>query len=255
MFDTPVNRLRSIEVRHFTQVSYGLVSPNFENPVNPESSNIIPRRSLQSEVVSRLREEIVEGIWEPGARLQERVLCERYGVSRSPLREACRVIASEGLLELQPNRGAVVTRPTLTDAIEYMEIVVALQTTAIRRACEQASAEQLARIEKLHRQMREASERREIETFFELNNEIHEAIVSASGNSALVSMHEHADRHITRLQNLSRAKEADPNLSMEEHEAFIAALLKRDAETAASELARHLQTVTEEIRKRIAGSR
>ncbi|HKX54959.1 MAG TPA: GntR family transcriptional regulator [Xanthomonadales bacterium] len=223
--------------------------------MNPESNNIIPRRSLQSEVVSRLREEIVEGIWEPGMRLQERVLCERYGVSRSPLREACRVIAAEGLLELQPNRGAVVTRPTLTDAIEYMEIVVALQTAAIRKACELASEEQLARIGKLHQQMRQASESKEIEIFFELNNQIHEAIVSASGNSALVSMHEHADRHITRLQNLSRAKEADPNLSMEEHEAFIGALLKRDGVAAADELARHLHTVTEEIRKRIAESR
>ncbi|HET6564171.1 MAG TPA: GntR family transcriptional regulator [Xanthomonadales bacterium] len=222
--------------------------------MNTETSNIIPRRSLQSEVVSRLREEIVEGVWEPGMRLQERVLCERYGVSRSPLREACRVIASEGLLELQPNRGAVVTRPTLTDAIEYMEIVVALQTAAIRRACEKASEEQLARIEKLHQQMRTASEQKEMELFFEINNEIHEAIVSASGNSALVSMHEHADRHITRLQNLSGAKEADPNLSMDEHEAFIGALLKRDGETAARELAGHLHTVTEEIKKRIAES-
>lgn len=223
--------------------------------MNTDSSNIIPRRSLQAEVVSRLRDEIVEGVWEPGMRLQERVLCARYGVSRSPLREACRVIASEGLLELQPNRGVVVTRPTRTDAVEYMEIVVALQTLAIRRACEHASAEQLARIEALHQRMRECSERHEIGPFLELNNEIHRAIVSASGNSALVSMHEHADRHITRLQNLSGAKEADPALAMAEHEAFIGALLRRDAETASAALATHLKTVSEEIRKRIAESR
>lgn len=219
-----------------------------------ESSNIIPRRSLQAEVVSRLREEIVEGVWAPGMRLQERVLCARYGVSRSPLREACRVIAAEGLLELQPNRGAVVTRPTLTDAIEYMQIVTALQTLAVRLACERASDEKLAQIEKLHLQMREASERNQIEPFFEFNNQIHEAIVSASGNSALVSMHEQADRHITRLQNLSGAKEADPALAMDEHEAFVGALLRRDAATAVDALAKHLETVTEEIRKRIGDS-
>jgi DNA-binding GntR family transcriptional regulator len=222
--------------------------------VTQESSNIIPRRSLQAEVVSRLREEIVEGVWAPGMRLQERVLCARYGVSRSPLREACRVIAAEGLLELQPNRGAVVTRPTLTDAIEYMQIVTALQTLAVRLACEHASDEKLAQIEKLHLQMREASERNQIEPFFEFNNQIHEAIVSASGNSALVSMHEQADRHITRLQNLSGAKEADPALAMDEHEAFVGALLQRDAATAVDALAKHLETVTEEIRKRIGDS-
>jgi DNA-binding GntR family transcriptional regulator len=222
--------------------------------VKQESTNIIPRRSLQAEVVSRLRDEIVEGIWEPGMRLQERVLCERYGVSRSPLREACRVIAAEGLLELQPNRGAVVTSQTLTDAIEYMEIITALQTLAIRLACERASDERLERIQRLHRQMREASDRNDIGSFFELNNEIHEAIVSACGNSALMSMHEHADRHITRLQNLSGAKEADPALAMDEHEAFVAALLRRDAATAVAALTTHLQTVTEEIQKRIAES-
>ncbi len=219
-----------------------------------ESSNIIPRRSLQSEVVSRLREEIVEGIWEPGMRLQERVLCERYGVSRSPLREACRVIAAEGLLELQPNRGAVVTRPTMTDAVEYMEIIIVLQTLAIRRACEQASDEQLAEIEKIHKSMREYSERHEIVPFFELNNDIHDAIVNASGNSALVSMHEHAALHITRLQKLSEAREADPALGMAEHEAFVSALLRRDATTASAALETHLNTVTEQIKTRISGS-
>jgi len=223
-------------------------------PVDPETTNIIPRRSLQAEVVSRLREEIVEGIWAPGMRLQERVLCERYGVSRSPLREACQVIASEGLLELQPNRGAVVTRPTLTDAIENMEIITALQTLAIRRACKFASDEQLSQIEQIHLKMRACTERKEIVPFFELNNDVHDAIVNASGNSALVAMHEHAERHITRLQNLSGAREAAPALAMAEHEGFIGALLRRDAHTASAALETHLHTVTEEIKKRIAES-
>lgn len=222
--------------------------------MNKKSSNIIPRRTLQAEIISRLRDEIVEGVWEPGMRLQERVLCDRYGVSRSPLREACRVIAAEGLLELQPNRGAVVTRPTLTDAVEYMEIVTALQTLAIRRACDIATDEQLEAIATLHEKMRAASERNRVGQFFEFNNEVHKAIVRASGNSALVSMHEHADRHITRLQNLSGAKEASLVLSMDEHEAFIGALLRRDAKKAGAALAKHLGTVTEEIRKRISGS-
>ena len=90
--------------------------------------------------------------------------------------------------------------------------------------------------------------------WFELNNDIHEAIVNASGNSALVAMHEHAVRHITRLQNLSGAREAAPSLAMGEHEGFIGALLRRDAQTASAALETHLNTVTEEIRKRIAES-
>ena len=103
--------------------------------------------------------------------------------------------------------------------------------------------------------MRACSERSEIEPFFELNNDIHQAIVHASGNSALVAMHEHADRHITRLQNLSGAKEAAPALAMDQHEGFIGALLRRDAATASAALETHLSTVTEEIKKRIAESK
>jgi len=218
------------------------------------SSNIIPRRSLQEEIVSRLREEIVEGIWQPGVRLQERVLCERYGVSRSPLREACQVIAAEGLLKLYPNRGAVVTRPTMTDAVENMEIIVALQSLAIKLACERSSDEHLAEIEQLHKKMQIHSERHEIVPFYELNNAIHKAIVRASGNSALVLMYEHVDRHIVRLQKLSGALEADPALSMAEHNKFIKALLKRDAASAAKAMEAHMKTVTQEIKTRIEKS-
>lgn len=224
------------------------------NGMNTDPSNIIPRRSLQEEIASRLREEIVEGVWKPGTRLQERVLCERYGVSRPPLREACRVIAAEGLLELLPNRGAVVTRPTLTDALENMEIMAALQALAIRLACERASGEQLAGIRQLHERMRTHAERHEMGRFFLLNSEIHLAIVNASGNSALSAMYEHVARHITRLQNLSGALEADPVQSMREHETFISALLNRDAAGATAALTLHLQTVTGIVRKRAAES-
>jgi DNA-binding GntR family transcriptional regulator len=142
----------------------------------------------------------------------------------------------------------------MTDAVENMEIIIALQTLAIRLACEHASDEQLAQIEQLHASMREYSERHEIVPFFELNNDIHDAIVNASGNSALVAMHEHAELHITRLQKLSGAREADPALAMAEHEAFVSALLRRDAATASAALETHLNTVTEEIKKRISES-
>lgn len=215
---------------------------------------LIRRSSLQEEIASLLREEIVNGTWEPGLRLQERVLCDRYGVSRSPLREAFQVLAGEGLLELHPNRGAVVTRATITDALENMEIVRALETLAIGRACERASDARLAEIAAIHERMHEHSKRQEIESYFELNNFVHEAIVRSSGNSALVAMHERADRHITRLQKLSGALEADPQLSMDEHDRFIEALLRRDVRAAQAAIGAHLDTVTEAIKQRLARS-
>lgn len=217
-----------------------------------ESGPLIKRSSLQEEITSLLRDEIVNGVWEPGARLQERLLCERYGVSRSPLREAFHVLVGEGLLELHPNRGAIVTRPTIVDALENLEIVKALESLAIGLACERGSDEQLAEIGELHERMRELSRQQEIEPYFELNNIVHEAIVKASGNSALVAMHEHADRHITRLQKLSGALEADPKLSMDDHDRFVSALLRRDRKAARRAIEAHIDTVTEEIKQRLA---
>jgi len=219
-----------------------------------ESNSLIPRRSLQEEIASRLREEIIEGIWEPGARLHERVLCERYGVSRSPVREAFQIMVKEELLELHANRGAVVTRPTLTDALENMEIIIALESLAIGLACENASDEQLAEIKQLNERMHDCCERNEILEYYNLNNDIHKGIVMAGGNSALVSMHEHVDRHITRLQKLSGALKDNPKGSMAEHEQFINALLNRDASTASAKIEAHLASVTEVIKKRIAES-
>jgi DNA-binding GntR family transcriptional regulator len=148
----------------------------------------------------------------------------------------------------------VVTRPTITDALENIVIVKALESLAIRFACERGSDAQLEEIAALHGRMHGHSDRNEIKPYFELNNMVHEAIVRASGNSALVAMHEHVDRHITRLQKLSGALEADPQISMQEHDKFINALLQRDKDAAEAALKEHLDTVTELITQRLAES-
>ena len=219
-----------------------------------DSPYMIPRRSLQEEVTVRLRNEIVEGIWAPGSRLQERILCERYGVSRSPLRETFQIMAKEGLLELLPGKGAVVTRPTMTDAVENAELIVALETLAIGLACERASEQQLKEIRKLHEEMRQCNHRHDITAYFELNNAVHSAIVAASGNAALISVHVTTQRHITRLQNLSGALEAVSDESFLEHEEFIKALQERNADKATGALKTHLTSTLEKIKERIMSS-
>lgn len=232
------------------------MSSQSEMPLNSSQtdSSMIPRRSLQEEVAARLRNEIVEGIWAPGSRLQERVLCERYGVSRSPLRETFQIMAKEGLLELLPGKGAVVTRPTITDAAENAELLTALETLAIGLACERASEQQLQEISELHEQMRECSQQHDITSYYELNNAVHRAIVAASGNAALISVHDNVQRHITRLQNLSGALEAITDDSFMEHEEFVQGLLERNPDKATEALRVHLTYTVEKIKKRIITS-
>ena len=225
-----------------------LKSPQVDSPY------MIPRRSLQGEITARLRNEIVEGIWAPGSRLQERVLCERYGVSRSPLRETFQIMAKEGLLELLPGKGAVVTRPTMTDAVENAEVLIALEVLAIGLACEHASEQQLKEISNLHEELRLCSQRHDITAYYGLNNAVHSAIVAASGNAALISAHENIQRHITRLQNLSGAVEAVTDESFLEHEEFIKALQVRNAEKATGALKAHLTSTLVKIKERIITS-
>ena len=219
-----------------------------------ESASLIPRSSLQEEIATRLRNEIVEGFWDPGARLQERILCERYGVSRSPLRETFQILVKEGLLELLPGRGAVVTRPTMTDALENIEVIIALESMSISLACERADDAKLEEIAALHEKMRQCTEKNDVENYYRYNNAVHSEIVRASGNAAMVAAHANVQQHITRLQNLSGALEAITTESLAEHDAFVNALLDRNAKKAEKELRAHLGATAEKIRLRILQS-
>lgn len=160
----------------------------------------IQRPALQDEVVARIRRMIDDGSLLPGSRIPERQVCERLGVSRTPLREAFQVLASQGLIELQPRRGAVVKR-LRPDEIDHMfEVLAALEGLAGELACELMSEEQLARIARLHAKMMAAYKRRSRPRFFEINQEIHEEIVKASGNPVLARVYEGLSGQIRRIR-------------------------------------------------------
>ncbi len=184
-------------------------------------------------------------------RLQERLLCDRFGISRSPLREAYHVLAAEGLLELSPNRGAIVTAPTLEDVLQHYVLLQALETLGIELACVYATEDQLDEIELMHRKMSRLSEKGDMAAFLKVNNDVHRAIVSASGNKPLMDTHLIVARHIIRLQNLNGAIEHSAEESLTEHMAFLEPLLNRNREAASIAFKAHLSTVDENLRKRL----
>ena len=216
-----------------------------------QSATVIPRQSLQASVLERLRQEIIEGVWKPGVRLQERILCERFGISRSPLRETFQVLASEGLLELLPNRGAVVSAPSLKDALDHFVLERTLETLAIALACVNASDPELAGIDALHQQHRKLATLKDKAAFVRCNNEVHRAIVCASGNVALIDAHLINSRQLIRIQNLRGFVEHSALESWREHDAFMKPLLKRQKTKAVAELNRHFATVEDHLRARL----
>src|SRR5215212_6767162 len=139
----------------------------------------IERRPLHEEVIDQLRDRIVQGELAPGARLNERVLCAQLGISRTPLREAIKMLATEGLVELVPNRGAIVTPLKAATIADTLTVMGSLESLAGELACRNAGASEIAEIRALHFEMLAHHARGELAGYFKYNQLIHLKIIEA----------------------------------------------------------------------------
>lgn len=199
--------------------------------------------SLHGGVLSRLRDYIVEGNLPDGGRVPERELCEMLGISRTPLREALKVLASEGLLELLPNRGARVRSLSERDLAELFDVMGGLEALAGRLACENISDEQVAEIEHLHHEMYGYYLRRDMHGYFQCNQSIHQKIVAAADNSALSSTYASFAGRLRRVRfsaNLAHRRDRWGE-AMREHEAILDALRRRAGQELSDILFLHLR--------------
>lgn len=201
---------------------------------------ITPRRTLHEEVLERLRDMIIEGRLEPGQRINEGLVGAQLGVSRTPLREAIKSLASEGLVEMQPTKGAVVRKLRASDLRQILEVLTSLEQLGGRLACAQASDETIQALAALHAQMMELYAQRNRLEYFKLNQAIHTAIVAASGNTVLTEMHETLQARIKRLRFVGNEGPVKWAGAVAEHEEMMAALAKRDGDALAEAIGRHM---------------
>jgi DNA-binding GntR family transcriptional regulator len=211
-----------------------------ELPAKPRENLV---HSLHDEVLARLREFIVEGNLAPGARVPERLLCERFGISRTPLREALKVLASEGLIDLLPNRGARVRRIGEQEIVELFDVMGGLEALAGRLACERITDEAFAEIERLHHEMYGYYLRRDLHGYFACNQAIHDRIVAAAGNGPLSATYA---GFTGRLRRARYSANLDANRdrwgeAMREHEEILDALRRRAGAELSDILFRHLR--------------
>src|SRR6202048_626547 len=173
----------------------------------------VPEReeqSLHDGILIRLRDHIVEGNIRDGDRIPERQLCEMLGISRTPLREALKVLASEGLVELLPNRGARVRQLSERDLAELFDVMGGLESLAGRLACENISDAEITEIERLHYEMYGFYLHRDMHGYFRVNQLIHQKIVEASRNATLRSAYANFAGRIRRVRfsaNFARERE------------------------------------------------
>ena len=160
----------------------------------------ISRVPLHEEVTTRLRDMIVEDILKPGERIQELEIASQLGVSRTPIREALKVLASEGLVEMLPLRGAVVKAFTAKDAQDMLKVIAQLEALAGSEAC-QASDAEIAHVLSLHAHMKLHFQQRNRHDYFALNQQIHNAIVGLARNETLSSLHAILSKRMRRIRS------------------------------------------------------
>ena len=213
----------------------------------PQTVTPIARRSLHDELVARLRNMIVEGELRPGARLPEKELCTQFGVSRTPLREALKVLAADGLVEISPHRGATVVQISRSDIEEMFPVMGALEALAGELACAKIDAAGLAEITALHHQMVAHYHRKELAEYFRLNQQIHERILAAAGNATLSALHSGLAGRVRRARYMANMSPPRWRQAVEEHEQILAALTERDGARLAEILRRHLEHKAEVV--------
>ena len=200
----------------------------------------IARVGLHDQVAARLRVMLIEGGIAPGAKLNERELCERLRVSRTPLREAIKLLAAEGLVDLLPNRGAVAVKLTEADVLNTFEVLAMLEGMSGELAAQRINDDELTELRALHYEMMACFARRDLAGYYRLNALIHTGINSAAKNPVLEATYRAINARVQSLRFRTNQNEAKWKRAVKEHEIMIEALSTRDSNAMRNVLIQHL---------------
>ena len=209
------------------------------------------RPSLHVELTSHIRKMILHHELEPDEWVPESELCEKLGISRTPLREALKVLASEKLVEISPNRGGMVASLRPNDVDELFEAQAIIEGSAASLACKRATDEDVEAFRKIHLKMLRCFERRDRTQYFSLNQDLHLSLVAMSHNSALVSAHSTLFIQVERARFLALDVGQRWADSVEQHEAILSAVASRDAELAKKLVEHHILETREAVKSAV----
>lgn len=206
-----------------------------------ENKDCLPKSAFRAEDIARdLRNQIIRGEIAPGQRLVERDIAEWYAISRTPIREALKILAVEGLLVLRPNRGAEVARFDGQDAIHLFKVIAELEALAAREFGERMTLAQLAELESRQELMRQHFEQRDLDNYFQINSTIHDFIVKECGNPILIEAHERLMTRARLGRYMALMDDARWAEALDEHEQLLVALSRHDPVAASGIWRRHL---------------
>jgi DNA-binding GntR family transcriptional regulator len=203
-------------------------------------------QTLREKILETIRDAILKGTMKPGERVSEPELAERFGISRTPIREAFRQLESEGYLEVIPRKGAVVASLSERDVEEFYAIKIILEGFAARMAAENLSSKDIERLESINERLQQIAKDGDVKTFFRVHNEFHEVFIKAAGNEKLYEMINHLVLRFKRLRLASLSQPGRMEISVEEHRNMIQAFKNHDGESA-DNLVRHAATIGADV--------
>jgi DNA-binding GntR family transcriptional regulator len=186
-----------------------------------------PRRALYEDVAERLRAQIFNRELEPGAWIDEQQITLAYGISRTPLREALKVLAAEGLVTMKPRRGAYVAEMSQDDVTQVYRLLALLESDAAAEAAERATDAQLAALQALHDRLEKQTRQRD--AFFAANEQFHLALLDTAGNRWRTQIVADLRKVMKLSRHHSLFRQGRIAESLQEHRALMAALAARDA--------------------------
>jgi len=201
----------------------------------------IAQQSLHDELLNRLRAMIIDGRFVPGDKIPERQLCDQFGVSRTPLREALKVLAAEGLVQLAPNRGAMVAAYSPEELEECLPMAATIESLAGELACANITDEEIAAIKGAHAGMLAALQAGNLDASLAMNREIHRRIVKAARNPLLAAIHDTLFFRVGRTRLAPYLSKETIARALADHHDMIEALEARQAQRLAAILRRHIE--------------
>lgn len=203
-------------------------------------------QTLREKILETIREAILKGSLKAGERVSEPELAERFGISRTPIREAFRQLESEGYLEVIPRKGAVVASLSERDIVEFYAIKSILEGHAARVAAERMTTRDVERLEAINERLRHIAESGDVKSFFRVHNEFHELFIKASGNEKLGELINQLVLKFNRLRLASLSRPGRMEISVQEHLKLIEAF-RRHAGDDAENLVRHTATIGADV--------
>ena len=213
---------------------------------------VVSKEPIHEQILPHIRRDIILNRWAPGERLPEIELCEEFGVSRTPLRDVLKILEVEGLIDLVPHVGAIVTQMDPPDLAEKLEVLSGLEQIAAMKVARIQGQRALKEINQLHRAMSQAAREGEVSKYYQLNDEFHRAIVLGAENDTLSKMHENVMWHVSRARNRANEREPLTPRAAEHHAAIVERIMAGDVEGARRAMSDHLHDVAENVLAKIS---